>query len=117
MVVEKPFTEDSAQAQELCDLAARKNVVLSVYHSRHFNASGSGVLLTFVSLDRRWDGDFLTARKLIDDGIIGRPVFWESYFNRFQPALSGNWREQEGQGSGVLYDLGSHLIDQGEWTY
>ncbi|KAI0318904.1 oxidoreductase, NAD-binding protein [Amylostereum chailletii] len=94
VVVEKPFTDDSSQARELCDLAASKNLVLSVYHNR------------------RWDGDFLTLCALVQGGTAGRPVFWESYFNRYQPALSGNWREAAGLGSGVLYDLGSHLVDQ-----
>lgn len=95
VVVEKPFTTSSAQAQQLIDLARRQNRLISVNHNR------------------RWDGDFQTVKKVLADKLLGRLVEYESHFDRFRNELKANaWREQEGPGSGILFDLGSHLIDQ-----
>jgi scyllo-inositol 2-dehydrogenase (NADP+) len=95
VVVEKPFTTTSGQARELIDLARRQNKVLSVNHNR------------------RWDGDFLTVKKLLEARLLGRLVEYESHYNRFRNYPRPNaWREEEGAGGGILFDLGSHLIDQ-----
>lgn len=97
VVVEKPFTVTSTQAQQLIDLAQARNRVLSVYHNR------------------RWDGDFLTVQRLLAGGQLGRLVEYESHFDRFRARpRPGSWREQAGEGTGMLYDLGSHLIDQAQ---
>jgi predicted dehydrogenase len=97
VVVEKPFTTTSGQAQELIDLARRQNRVISVNHNR------------------RWDGDFQTVQKLLEGERLGRLVEYESHFNRFRNYPRPNaWREEEGAGSGILFDLGSHLIDQAQ---
>ena len=97
VVVEKPFTTTSAQAQELIDLARRQNKVISVYHNR------------------RWDGDFQTVKKLLEGRLLGRLVDYESHFDRFRNSPSPNaWREEEVAGGGILFDLGSHLIDQAQ---
>jgi len=95
VVVEKPFTNTSAEAGQLVELARARGRVLSVHHNR------------------RWDGDFLTVKKLLGGGLLGRLVEYESRFDRFrnQPR-PGAWREEEGPGGGLLYDLGPHLIDQ-----
>ncbi|RUP42924.1 hypothetical protein BC936DRAFT_137881 [Jimgerdemannia flammicorona] len=95
VIVEKPFTVTSAQAKELAALADERKVVLGVYQNR------------------RWDGDFLTVRQIIDAGLVGRVVEFESHFDRFRNFAKPNaWREKDVPGSGMLYDLGSHLIDQ-----
>ena len=95
VVVEKPFTTTSGQADELIDLARRQNKVISVNHNR------------------RWDGDFQTVKKVLEGRLLGRLVEYESHFDRFRNNPSPNaWREEEGPGSGILFDLGSHLIDQ-----
>jgi predicted dehydrogenase len=94
VVVDKPFTLSVAQAQALSALATRQAVVLSVFHNR------------------RWDGDFMTVRQLVQSGELGRVVHFESHFDRFRPQLRCRWREQPGLGSGLWYDLGPHLIDQ-----
>jgi predicted dehydrogenase len=63
--------------------------------------------------NRRWDGDFLTVQKLLKGGQLGRLVEYESHFDRFRNFVKAGWREQsDAPGSGMLYDLGAHLIDQ-----
>src|SRR5262249_16479689 len=63
--------------------------------------------------NRRWDSDFLTVRQMLDQKLLGRVAEYESRFDRFRPNLKpGAWREQDLPGSGLLFDLGSHLIDQ-----
>ncbi|HVF68089.1 MAG TPA: oxidoreductase [Pyrinomonadaceae bacterium] len=95
VVVEKPFTNTSAEARELTRLARGQNRLVSAHHNR------------------RWDGDFLTVRKILEGGLLGRLVEYESHFDRYRnEPRPGAWRERQGPGSGVLYDLGSHLIDQ-----
>ena len=95
VVVEKPFTNTVEEARELIALADREELVLSVFQNR------------------RWDSDFLTVKKLIADGSLGEIKQFESHFDRWRPAVrSERWREQEGAGSGIWFDLGAHLVDQ-----
>jgi scyllo-inositol 2-dehydrogenase (NADP+) len=95
VVVDKPFTVSSNDADQLIALSRNMERVLTVFHNR------------------RWDGDFLTVRQILDKKLLGRVAEFESRFDRFRPQIkSGSWREQTGPGSGVLFDLGSHLIDQ-----
>jgi len=95
VVIDKPFAPTYAEAAELVELARQRNRLLSVYQNR------------------RWDGDFLTVRRLIAEEHFGRIVLFESHFDRFRPTLKENaWRERAEPGSGVLFDLGPHLIDQ-----
>jgi scyllo-inositol 2-dehydrogenase (NADP+) len=100
VVVDKPFTAESAQAQELIDLARQKGRVLSVFHNR------------------RWDGDFQTVKKLVETGYLGRLVEYEAHFDRFRNSLRPNtWKEKKVPGTGVLFDLGSHLVDQAQTLF
>jgi len=64
--------------------------------------------------NRRWDGDFLTLRRLLSDGAVGTPLRFESRFERWRPTPTGGWRERGApdEAGGLLFDLGSHLIDQ-----
>jgi scyllo-inositol 2-dehydrogenase (NADP+) len=94
VVVDKPFAGTVQEAQSLIDLAAEKGLFLSVYQNR------------------RWDGDFLTVQKLIEDGSLGEIFHYEAHFDRFRLDIRTGWRETGGRGSGILYDLGAHLIDQ-----
>jgi scyllo-inositol 2-dehydrogenase (NADP+) len=95
VVVDKPFALSSAEAAELIHLARSRRRLLSVYQNR------------------RWDGDFLTVRKLLDGDRLGRLVMFESHYDRYRqlPRLHA-WREDGSPGGGVLVDLGSHLVDQ-----
>lgn len=94
VVVDKPFTITSAEADELIALAARRGRLLSVFQNR------------------RWDADFRTVRSCIEQGLLGEVASYEAHFDRFRPAIKQGWREQDAPGSGILYDLGAHLIDQ-----
>src|SRR4029453_17122810 len=62
--------------------------------------------------NRRWDNDFLTVRRCLDAGALGRVSTYIARYDRFRPRPAGGWREEQRPGSGVLYDLGAHLIDQ-----
>jgi scyllo-inositol 2-dehydrogenase (NADP+) len=95
VVVEKPFTLKSVEADELIALANKKKLKIFVYQNR------------------RWDGDFLTISKLLKSGALGEVNSFEAHFDRYRPKLTTRlWREEEKNGGGVLYDLGPHLIDQ-----
>jgi hypothetical protein len=63
--------------------------------------------------DRRWDSDFLTLSDLIDHAVLGRIVEFETHFDRYRPqAATTGWKSKPLPGGGVVYDLGSHMIDQ-----
>ncbi|CAN5145004.1 Gfo/Idh/MocA family oxidoreductase [soil metagenome] len=95
VVVEKPFTITSDEAQHLVELAKKMKKIVTVYQNR------------------RWDGDFLTLQSVFNDPRLGKLVELEINFNRFRNfKREGSWRESERPGSGILYDLGPHLIDQ-----
>ncbi len=68
---------------------------------------------TLAPPDRRFDSDFLTLRSLLPTAI-GRPLYFESHFDRYRPLSKGGWREEvpPSEGGGILWDLGSHLVDQ-----
>jgi scyllo-inositol 2-dehydrogenase (NADP+) len=94
VVVDKPFATKAAEADALMELAERNRLLLTVFQNR------------------RWDGDFLTVRQCVQEGWLGTVCHYESHFDRFRPQVRSVWREKAGPGSGILYDLGSHLIDQ-----
>ena len=95
VVVDKPLTGTSAEARTLIDLAQQHGKLLAPFHNRRF------------------DGDFLTLRKLVDDATLGRLVHVSSHFDRFRPEpREGTWKEAGGQINGLLFDLGPHLLDQ-----
>ena len=94
VVVEKPFTVTSIEASELIALAQNKGILLTVFHNR------------------RWDNDFLTIRELLKTDLLGSLSTYEAHYDRFRPNVRDRWREKNIPGSGMLYDLGSHLIDQ-----
>lgn len=94
-VVEKPFVVNTEEGFALQKLATQKGLVLSPYQNR------------------RWDSDFLTLRLIAETGVLGEIVEAEFHFDRFKQELSAKQhKEIPGPGTGALYDLGAHLIDQ-----
>lgn len=96
VVIDKPIAITVAEARELIALS---------------QATGN---LVIPFQNRRWDGDFLTLRQLILQGWLGQVVRYASHFDRYRLAPRGAWRDDgdPATGGGLLYDLGSHLIDQ-----
>ncbi|WP_394821893.1 oxidoreductase [Pendulispora albinea] len=94
VVVDKPFTTRTSEAERLASLSHERGRVLSVFQNR------------------RWDGDYLTVRDLLAKGTLGRLATYEAYYDRFRPEVRNRWKDQPGEGTGILYDLGPHLIDQ-----
>jgi predicted dehydrogenase len=95
VVIDKPFAATSEEALELGQFAEGKGLLAIPFHNR------------------RWDGDFLTVRKLIAEQAVGRLVTFESHFDRFRPLQrAGTWKEAENPANGMLFDLGPHLVDQ-----
>jgi predicted dehydrogenase len=96
VVVDKPLAATADDARALVNEARRRGLLLTVFHNR------------------RWDGDFITLRRLIADGALGRVYRFESHFDRWRPAPKPGWRESGApdEAGGLLFDLGSHLIDQ-----
>lgn len=107
VVVEKPFTNTTAEADELIAIAEQRGVLLTVHHNARFHS------------------DYKTVRHVIQTEIINPLVNYEARYDRFRNYLrEGAWREQSGPGSGIHYDLGAHLIDQAlqlfgapEWVF
>lgn len=94
VVVDKPLSVASADARALSQLAGKHGRVLGVFQNR------------------RWDSDFLTVGKLINENQLGEINAFHARWDRFRPTVADRWRERDEPGSGILYDLGSHLIDQ-----
>ncbi|ROT39906.1 oxidoreductase family protein [Sodiomyces alkalinus F11] len=98
VLVEKPFVPSVADADRLIALARRVGRLICVYQNR------------------RWDADFLALRSLLAEGRLGRAVELDTHFDRFRPQkpAAASWKGSlpMERGGGILYDLGSHLVDQ-----
>lgn len=95
VVVDKPFTTTVEEAKAVVDFAKAEGRLITVYQNR------------------RYDGDFQALRKLVAEGTLGRIVRFETNYDRYRPQLKpGAWRETTRPGSGILFDLAPHLIDQ-----
>jgi predicted dehydrogenase len=94
VVVDKPVAPSSAELAQLMAAAKARDGLVIPFHNR------------------RWDGDFLALKRLMAEGVLGKIVGFESRFDRFAPVVRDRWRERPGPASGLLFDLGPHLIDQ-----
>jgi predicted dehydrogenase len=96
VLVDKPLAARAEDAERLVSEGERRGVMVTVYQNRRF------------------DGDFLTLRRLLADGALGRVLRFESRFERWRPLPKGGWRERGDpeDAGGLLFDLGAHLVDQ-----
>lgn len=94
-IVEKPFVISSNDGGALDRQARERGKLLSVFQNR------------------RWDGDFMTVRQVLQSGMLGPLAEFEAHYDRYRPQVDhSTWKEGEVAGAGILYNLGSHLIDQ-----
>ncbi|WP_035750756.1 Gfo/Idh/MocA family protein [Arthrobacter sp. 35W] len=96
VVVDKPFTVTSAEGEALIAKAEAAGLLITTYQNR------------------RWDGEYLTLKKLMAAGSLGEVRRFESRLERWSPQIAKAWKAAAGpaEGGGILYDLGTHLIDQ-----
>lgn len=94
VVLEKPFTNTVEEGEELINIAKESGKVLSVYQNR------------------RYVSDFLTIQELLQKGMLGELHTFEAHYDRYRMEARDHWKEAARPGSGILYDLGPHLIDQ-----
>jgi len=95
VVLEKPMTVSLEEAETLAKLATSLNLQLIVYQNR------------------RYDGDFLFVKEVVESGVLGQLFEVEFAYNRFRPAPAGKAHKEGGlPGAGIMHDLGAHLIDQ-----
>jgi scyllo-inositol 2-dehydrogenase (NADP+) len=98
VVVDKPLAPTAVEARSLVEHAERRGVLITAF------------------MNRRWDSDQLTLRRLLEEGRLGAVIRYESRLERWRPALAepAKWREASAPetGGGILLDLGSHLVDQ-----
>jgi scyllo-inositol 2-dehydrogenase (NADP+) len=95
VLVEKPFTATLAEAEELFSMAKIMGKIITVFQNRRF------------------DSDFLTVKNVISSGVLGEILCYDVHFDRYKPVLNPKkWKETVQPGNGILYDLGSHILDQ-----
>jgi len=94
VLVDKPFALDVAEAETVLAAARDAGRIATVFQNRRF------------------DADFLTLQALLAEGTLGEVAECHAHFDRYRPQVRDRWREQEGPGSGLWYDLGPHLLDQ-----
>ncbi len=96
VVVDKPFAPTAAEARELGALAERDSRLVVPFQNR------------------RWDGDFLTVQRLLRDDALGTVHRFESRFERLRSTPKAGWTAAGAaeRAEGIVYDIGSHLVDQ-----
>ncbi len=101
VVIDKPFAPTAAEARQVIAKAREKKLAVSAYHIR------------------RWDSECRTLRGLLDRGALGHVLRFESRLERWRPQPKGGWKErpEPEEAGGLLYDIGSHLIDQALYLF
>ncbi|MVZ64316.1 oxidoreductase [Sphingobacterium sp. DK4209] len=95
VLIEKPVAPTAKEAAYLFDLAERCGKLLLPYHNRRF------------------DSDYQSLKTVIEGQRVGRPIELHIRFDRFKPNIGVKaFKEKKQAASGILYDLGSHLLDQ-----
>jgi scyllo-inositol 2-dehydrogenase (NADP+) len=101
VVIDKPLAPTVAEARRVIETARAKRLLVSAYHIR------------------RWDSECLTLRGLMARDELGRILRFESRLERWRPESKGGWKERGApeEAGGLLYDIGSHLIDQALYLF
>lgn len=94
VVIDKPFTASFGEAEALAGHAALVKRHLCVFQNR------------------RWDGHILTAKRLLDEGRLGRLSEVNLRYDRLRAIQPERWHDRDLPGSGIWFNLGSHLADQ-----
>jgi len=92
VVTDKPMCLNLAEADAMIAASRQSDRLLSVFQNR------------------RWDGDFLTIRTIVEQGLLGEPFLIETAWLQARPPRG--WSSERGRGGGKFLDLGAHLIDQ-----
>ncbi len=100
VLVEKPMTATYEEALALIEISKKANKVLMIYHNRRF------------------DGDFMTVKRVLESGVLGELLSYEARWHRYSPILNPKpWKEENAAANGIIYDLGAHLIDQAIYLF
>ncbi len=91
-VCDKVMCLTSTEAEAMIAARDRNSVLFSVFHNR------------------RWDGDYLTVRSLLDAGVLGTPRFFEIGIWRY--GAPRNWRSRKDEVGTIMHDWGAHFVDQ-----
>lgn len=95
VLLEKPVAPTVKEAEHLFQVAAECGKLLMPYHNRRF------------------DSDYLALKKVLEDERLGKPIELHIRFDRFKPEIGPKaFKEKHVPASGIIYDLGSHLVDQ-----
>ncbi|MGL5068061.1 MAG: Gfo/Idh/MocA family oxidoreductase [Sarcina sp.] len=92
-LVEKPFMETSKEAKEIFELAKSKNLIVQAYQNRRF------------------DSDFLTVQKIIEEGKLGDILELEMHFDYYRPEVPEGVKRFSIDDS-YLYGHACHTLDQ-----
>ncbi|HVX40006.1 MAG TPA: Gfo/Idh/MocA family oxidoreductase [Gemmatimonadaceae bacterium] len=96
VVVDKPLARTADGARMLYERARARGVMLTPFQNR------------------RWDGDFLTVRRLLAEARLGEVFRFESRFERWRATPKPRWCTPDAvaNAEGIIYDIGAHLVDQ-----
>lgn len=95
VLVEKPFTATVAEALELFELGKERNLKVMVYQNR------------------RYSSDFLATKKILESEKLGNVMEAHFRFDRYRREIGPKaFKETPFPASGIMYDLGAHLLDQ-----
>lgn len=92
VVTDKIMCLDLEQCDRMIAAAERNKKLLTVFQNR------------------RWDGDYLTVKHLMQSGELGTVKWMELAWQGF--GAWGGWRGEAAMGGGRFFDLGAHLVDQ-----
>ncbi|HPF88068.1 MAG TPA: Gfo/Idh/MocA family oxidoreductase [Candidatus Limiplasma sp.] len=93
VICEKPVALSTAELQSMIEVSRQTHRLLTVHQNR------------------RWDEDFLIAKKLIRDNALGKVFNVESRVHGSR-GVPGDWRNTKVHGGGMILDWGVHLLDQ-----